>query len=68
MKIVYKILIALIVIAVGFGLSLVTYHLFGYDKIMSFWQYILLRSKYKKPKLTKLERNTEQYCEFYFWS
>ena len=45
MKIVYKILIALIVIAVGFGLSLVTYHLFGYDKIMSFWQYILPRSK-----------------------
>ena len=31
MKIVYKILIALIVIAVGFGLSLATYHLFGYD-------------------------------------
>ncbi|MCT0056800.1 hypothetical protein EFK39_10660 [Lactococcus lactis subsp. lactis] len=45
MKIIYKILIALIVIAIGFGLSLATYHLFGYDKIMSFWQYILLRSK-----------------------
>lgn|GEM_PF-2035114 len=40
----YKILIAFIVILVAFILSFTTYHLFGYDKIMSFWQYILLRN------------------------